>query len=572
MMDGGGIELFPICYNTVTNVIDGRGLLLNKRTPRIAGRVMSGALLLGVATIVSKVIGTLQKIPLQNIGGDGVFGIYNVVYPFYVLLLAIASAGIPVAIARLVAECEASGDELGSEQVLLASGGLMTVTGVAGFIAMLASAEWIASWIGNKHTVEAIQSSAFALLVMPLAAVLRGYDQGRGRMVSTAVSQIVEQIGRVAIMIGLLLYYTRIGAAAETIAAGATFGSFIGGICGLLAMIFFRWRERRRRTSLRPVARLGLGEQARGVWNWIRRLAWTGLPICLGVIVLPAVNVVDVFTVPWLLLHQGWNEVDSLVQFGVYSRAYPLVQLVTMVASSLTVGIVPTIVALMRSEGAAGVAAMIETVLRWSWLLGLAGTIGLVALAEPLNVALYTDSTGMLAFVLVVSTAISGVFHAVSAALLQGMGVVLAPALHLVCAAIVKAALNVWLVPAYGINGAAISAVASLGLAAAMNAYALTVASGVHYSAWGARSGRLALALGGMAAGVSLAAAVPSWLGASGRLAAVLAVAAGVPLGAALYALLIVAFGAVRSQELIVLPCIGPKIASLATRLLRCLR
>ncbi|EJW18860.1 polysaccharide biosynthesis protein [Paenibacillus alvei DSM 29] len=107
---------------------------MNKRPPRVAGQVMSGALLLGMATIVSKVIGTLQKIPLQNIGGDGVFGIYNAVYPFYVLLVAIASAGIPVAVARLVAECEAAGDEIGSEQVLLASGLLMTVTGVAVFL------------------------------------------------------------------------------------------------------------------------------------------------------------------------------------------------------------------------------------------------------------------------------------------------------------------------------------------------------------------------------------------------------------------------------------------------------
>ncbi|MBG9734328.1 membrane protein [Paenibacillus alvei] len=528
---------------------------------------MSGALLLGMATIVSKVIGTLQKIPLQNIGGDGVFGIYNAVYPFYVLLVAIASAGIPVAVARLVAECEAAGDEIGSEQVLLASGLLMTVTGVAVFFAMLNGAEQIAAWIGNQHTEAAIQSSAYALLVMPLAAALRGYDQGRGRMTSTAVSQVVEQTGRVAVMIGLLLYYSRLGAADETIAAGATFGSFAGGVCGLLSMMLFRRREKRvGRYLKRRQVPLGVRQQARAIWGWICRLTWTALPICLGAIVLPAVNVVDVFTVPRFLLHQGWNETEALAQFGVYSRAYPLVQLVTMVASSLAVGVVPTVALVMRKEGTVGIAPMIETALRWSWVLGLAATIGLVALAEPLNVALYTDSAGMLTFVLVASTAASGVFHAVSAALLQGMGAVRAPALHLVCAAIAKAALNIWLIPAYGIAGAAISAAASLGLAAALNAHALAAASGVHFAAWGARSARLALALGGMAAGVSLAAAVPAWLGASGRLAAVLAVAIGVPLGAAIFAPLAISLGAIRPQELAQLPRIGSKLASFAAR------
>ncbi|WP_244965833.1 putative polysaccharide biosynthesis protein [Paenibacillus alvei] len=540
---------------------------MNKRPPRVAGQVMSGALLLGMATIVSKVIGTLQKIPLQNIGGDGVFGIYNAVYPFYVLLVAIASAGIPVAVARLVAECEAAGDEIGSEQVLLASGLLMTVTGVAVFFAMLNGAEQIAAWIGNQHTEAAIQSSAYALLVMPLAAALRGYDQGRGRMTSTAVSQVVEQTGRVAVMIGLLLYYSRLGAADETIAAGATFGSFAGGVCGLLSMMLFRRREKRvGRYLKRRQVPLGVRQQARAIWGWIRRLTWTALPICLGAIVLPAVNVVDVFTVPRFLLHQGWNETEALTQFGVYSRAYPLVQLVTMVASSLAVGVVPTVALVMRKEGTVGIAPMIETALRWSWVLGLAATIGLVALAEPLNVALYTDSAGMLTFVLVASTAASGVFHAVSAALLQGMGAVRAPALHLVCAAIAKAALNIWLIPAYGIAGAAISAAASLGLAAALNAHALAAASGVHFAAWGARSARLVLALGGMAAGVSLAAAVPAWLGASGRLAAVLAVAIGVPLGAAIFAPLAISLGAIRPQELAQLPRIGSKLASFAAR------
>lgn len=528
---------------------------------------MSGALLLGMATIVSKVIGTLQKIPLQNIGGDGVFGIYNAVYPFYILLVAVASAGIPVAVARLVAECESAGDERGSEQVLLASGLLMTVTGIAGFFAMLTGAEQIADWIGNQHTVAAIQSSAYALLVMPLAAALRGYDQGRGRMTSTAVSQVVEQTGRVAVMIGLLLYYSRLGAADETIAAGATFGSFAGGVCGLLTMLLFHRREKQAGRHLkRKQKRLRLIQQAGAIWVWIRRLTWTALPICLGAIVLPAVNVVDVFTVPRFLLHQGWNEADALAQFGVYSRAYPLVQLVTMVAGSLAVGIVPTVASVMRSEGTAGIASTVEIALRWSWMLGLAATIGLVVLAEPLNIALYTDSTGTLTFVLVASTAVSGVFHAVSAALLQGMGAVRAPALHLICAAIAKAALNIWLIPAYGIAGAAIAAAASLGLAAALNAHALAAASGVHFAAWGARSARLTLALGGMAAGVSLAAAVPAWLGASGRLAAVLAVAMGVPLGTAIFALLAIALGAVRPQELAQLPRIGSRLASFAAR------
>ncbi|MCY9796627.1 polysaccharide biosynthesis protein, partial [Paenibacillus apiarius] len=496
---------------------------MNERKSRTAGQVVSGALILGLATVVSKVIGTLQKIPLQNMGGDGVFGIYNAVYPFYVLLVVVASAGIPVAVARLVAECEAAGDERGSRQVLHASCALMSVTGLIGFAAMMSGAEAMGGWIGNRHTVPAIQSSAYALLVMPLAAALRGYNQGRGEMNSTAVSQVIEQTGRVTVMIALLLYYTSHGAADETVAAGATFGSFAGGVCGLLTMGIYWWIEHRKRPNRmarqrkdtfaaatdeavtvhsvqqggrqRPdsaVVQDGPASRRQGggsptLWTMMRRLAWTALPICLGAIVMPAVNVVDVFTVPRLLLEQGLSEAGALAQFGIYSRAFPLVQLVTMVAGSLAVGLVPTVAETVRRQDEPQLRTIIQAAQRWAWLLGLAATAGLIALAEPINVALYTDNAGWTAFVLVASTAVSGVFQAVTAALMQGMGAVRAPALHLLAAACVKAALNVWLVPAYGIAGAATSAAAALALAAALNALALARASGVGIAAWGAR-------------------------------------------------------------------------------------
>lgn len=58
-------------------------------------RLLQGAFILSAAAIISKLIGTLQKIPLQNLGGDAVFGIYNTVYPLYTMLLTVAMLGLP---------------------------------------------------------------------------------------------------------------------------------------------------------------------------------------------------------------------------------------------------------------------------------------------------------------------------------------------------------------------------------------------------------------------------------------------------------------------------------------------
>ncbi|GAC42456.1 membrane protein [Paenibacillus popilliae ATCC 14706] len=517
--------------------------------------------------MLSKMIGTLQKIPLQNIGGDGVFGIYNAVYPFYVLLVVVASAGIPVAVARLIAECEATGDETGSNRVLYASCLLMSITGLIGFLALTWGAETVASWIGNRHTVPAIRSSAYALLVMPLGAALRGYDQGRGRMESTAASQVAEQTGRVGIMIALLLYYVSREAPEETIAAGATFGSFAGGVCGLAAMACFRWKERRSAASAtRAISAASAPAASPTIGGWMWRLARTALPICLGAIVMPAVNVVDVFTVPRLLARSGLGEAGALAEFGVYSRAFPLVQLATMVASSLAVGLVPSVADAARRD-AGELRELLASALRWTWLIGWATATGLIALAEPINVALYTNATGMAAFVWIASTAVSGMLQAVTAPLLQGIGAVRAPALILLFAAGVKAAINLWLVPAYGIAGAAMSSAASLALAAALNAAALSRASGVRYAAWGARTARLALALAVMAAAARLPALAPAALGLGVRTGALLAVAGGVPLGALVFAGLALRLGFVRPHELAALPRIGPALIRIAAKI-----
>src|SRR5690625_3291868 len=97
--------------------------------PQATSTLASGVAILASAAIISKLLGTLQKIPLQNIGGDEVFGIYNAVYPFYTLILFIATAGFPVAVSRFVSEHTAQGDADGARHVLRVSSNILLATG-----------------------------------------------------------------------------------------------------------------------------------------------------------------------------------------------------------------------------------------------------------------------------------------------------------------------------------------------------------------------------------------------------------------------------------------------------------
>lgn len=167
-------------------------------------RLLQGAFILSAAAIISKLIGTLQKIPLQNLGGDAVFGIYNTVYPLYTMLLTVAMLGLPAAISKFVAEASAGRRDEEGRRILLLSA---LITGISGLIIgaiTYAGAPIIAEWVGNSHVMPALRTSAWGLAVVPVMSAIRGYFQGLHNMVPTAVSQIVEQSVRVTVMIVLL--------------------------------------------------------------------------------------------------------------------------------------------------------------------------------------------------------------------------------------------------------------------------------------------------------------------------------------------------------------------------------
>lgn len=492
--------------------------------------LLRGAAVLAAAAVVSKLIGTLQKIPLQNLAGDTVFGIYNAVYPLYVLILFMATAGFPLVVSKFVSECVAAGRPAEAGRVLRVASIVLTGTGLVCFVLLYFGAETIAGWMGLPQTAPAIRSVSFALLVVPLMSALRGYYQGFQSMLPTAWSQIWEQTVRVATMFTLLVVLLGAGADAATVAAGATFGSVTGALAGLGVMLWYRSRETREKRADRGTgplagdaggaaamhsapdsanAREGVveapgcdlaarptretadryhrpqagppvpstntagqtGPGQRGAsagesdWRLMRRLAAYALPLCLGTIAMPILTLTDSFTIPRLLLQRGEDAAGALFQFGLYNHGLPLVQLVAMIASSLSAAIVPAVAEARQRSDAAALRQLAATSLRLCWLLALPAASGLALLAEPINMLFYKTTEGSFTMALLSFTALGSAVNIIAASVLQGIGAVRAPALYLLLAAAVKAAGNVALVPRYGITGAAAAAVAAFALA-----------------------------------------------------------------------------------------------------------
>lgn len=547
-------------------------------------KLLEGAFILSAAAILTKLIGTLQKIPLQNMGGDAAFGIYNTVYPLYNMLATVAMLGLPAAISKFVAEASAGRNAAEGRKVLRISASTTLLSGLLLASAVYAGAPLLAKWIGNSHVTAALRSSAWALAVVPPMAALRGYFQGLHNMVPTAVSQVVEQTVRVGVMIALLLYLTRGGADAASIAAGALLGSAAGGAAGLLVMLLYLRRHRQGRepdteqpgAATEEAAALEMPAivPADGGWSApgsrLRRLLGYSLPVMLGLLATPLIGLVDVFTVPRLLA-SGQSEAAAMVQFGIYNRGLPLVQLVTMLATSLSVVFIPA----LADANYRGDRRLIETrcslSLRWFWLLGLAASVGLAVLAVPVNTALYGDAAGSGAMAWLAFTAAGGTVSIISAALLQGLGIVRAPALHLLAAALLKAALNLLLIPQQGIAGAAIASVAANGAAAALNVLLLRRRGYVRlrFADAAVRPAALLAGLAAAAAAVSYgvsAAAEAAGLGGT-RTAALAQSVLGVLAGCAAFAVGAVALRLLREEELRQLPGFGPRLADKLKRL-----
>ncbi|AZS13076.1 putative polysaccharide biosynthesis protein [Paenibacillus lutimineralis] len=549
----------------------------------VSSQLLKGAAVLSLAAIITKLLGTLQKIPLQNIGGDGVFGIYNTVYPFYTILLTLATAGFPTAVSKFVAERHAEGDERGKQAVLRLATIMMIVLGLAGSALMYFGAPLLALLIGSSQLVPALRSAAPALLFIPLSASLRGYFQGLQNMIPTAVSQVTEQAVRVVAMIVFLLYLSSVGAVESVIAGGALSGSAFGGAAGLLVMLMY-WVSYRRKLGTEFVqdggARAGAnrikgdagkgialvvpgdpGERGRALLSSLLRYA---IPICLASLAVPLISLVDTFTLPRLLSAHG-DELAIMSAVGVYNRGIPLVQLVTMLASSLSVLFIPVLAEMNVRGDSAGIRRQLTLALRWFWLIGLASSAGLALLAEPINVMLYQDGTGSGTMAWIAWTAAPGALVTVTAALLQGLGFVRAPALHLLLAAALKIALNAALVPQLGITGAAIAGIVAYAVAAALNLALLLRRTGLRPHAHAAllRPAGAVLALAAVVLLLRLAAApLPQ-----SRLIAALVSLLGVLLGAAVFAVAVLRTRLLTAAEVAALPRIGPKLLRLFVRL-----
>ena len=170
---------------------------------------LTGAIVLAVAGIICRVLGVIFRIPLTNIVGNFGMGIYQMVFPLYALLLIVSSAGIPIAISKMVAREMTADNKSECKKILFNALILLSVIGLVLSLLFIIFSSQIASLQGNKDVGIIYIAIAPSVFLVCIISALRGYFQGMQNMIPTAVSQIIEQLIKMAVGITLALMFIK---------------------------------------------------------------------------------------------------------------------------------------------------------------------------------------------------------------------------------------------------------------------------------------------------------------------------------------------------------------------------
>ncbi|MDD4122241.1 MAG: polysaccharide biosynthesis protein [Eubacteriales bacterium] len=443
---------------------------------------IQGAVILGVAGIIIKIMGAFFRIPLANLIGDEGMGYYQTAYPIYVLFLTLATAGIPIAISKMVSERVAVDNHYEAYRVFRISFILLFSIGICSSAILFFGAGQIVNAIGNPGAKYAMMSIAPALLFVPIMAAYRGYFQGMQNMKPTAVSQVVEQFFRV--LTGLALAYYLIKYGLEFAAAGASFGATAGSITGLIAVIaIYYYHKGSLRGDVERTRRISTEKGSKILAN----IFMIAVPVTIGAAIMPIMNTIDVGIVMRRLQETGWSEGAANGLYGqLTGMAGPLINFPQVLTQAIAMSLVPAIAAAYKENDMNFLNYNVRLGLRSAILVGLPCALGMMTLAEPIMLLLYpmqkasAVSAAPCLFIMAFGVIFLSMVQTLTG-VLQGLGRPMIPVINLCAGAAVKIVLTYTLtgIDSINVKGAAIGTVAAYMVASVLNIIAVKKYTGV---------------------------------------------------------------------------------------------
>ncbi|MFL1696078.1 oligosaccharide flippase family protein [Weissella kandleri] len=429
--------------------------MLNQSPSR---HLAQGVGLLTLTGLIAKVLSAMYRIPLQNMVGNAGFYVYQQVYPLYGIGVVLALSGWPMLIAKVVSE------QSSQRQAQIAAARLhriLVVISLILFSSIYFGAPTLACWMGGDlQLIPVIQMVAWMFLFMPILATTRGYSQGLLNMKPTAISQIVEQLVRVLIIVGVAWWANTQKWTIYQTGQGTMAGAPLAALVASLVL----W------PTFRQFGMIQVRTDERDAWpqlRWtvlVKRLWYEGGLLVLVTALLVLFQLMDSFSVKGLLVHSGFLATQAESWKGIYDRGQPLVQLGMVLATSLGTVLLPNLRQFFVQQKKQAFQLDFQRSFRLSLFLILLTTVGMIAVMPYLNQTLFGSRQGTVILDVYVLSMIPATLMTVGVTVLQSLDQTRYLCWKLMLGIGCKWLLNQALMPSMGLVGASCSTVLSLSL------------------------------------------------------------------------------------------------------------
>ena len=398
---------------------------------KAAGNFIIQGSILAIAGIIVRLIGMVYRIPLINIIGKEGNGYYTAAYDIYVILLIISSYSLPTAVSKMVAAKLGKGEYRNSQRVLKTALLYATAAGGIGAAILGLGAEPLAELLRMPFCKYALLSFAPTIWIMAYLGVLRGYFQGTGNMVPTAVSQILEQLVNAAVSIGAATFLFAKGLQADAVyetehyahaygAAGGTIGTGAGAFAAFLFFLFLFW-------VYRPVMRRQKRRDKTGRIDPYSRLlivmTATVVPIVLSSAVYNVSAVIDNYLFSHGMDQLGRTE-EIAAQWGTFGQYHLLFNIPVAMSNALSSSLIPSLTRAVAEKDRKQTLEKVQMAVRFSMIIAIPSAVGLCVLSGPINNLLFSGDDNTLLIKITIAGALAVVFFSLSTvrnAILQGL-------------------------------------------------------------------------------------------------------------------------------------------------------
>ena len=377
-----------------------------------------GASILLVATVLVKVIGMIFKIPLSSLIGDLGFGYFSSAYDLFNPIYTIAMAGLPIAVSRVVAEHMASGRFRDVHSTLKITRRLFLVTGLTGFALMLALIyPYVSVTDETGRTIYSLFAIAPSLLFCCIMSTYRGYYEGLRNMYPTAVSNIIEALGKLILGYGFAFVVMKISGNVAYAAAAAAAGIMVGTAA---SAGYLKIRHHIKGDGITP-SELANSPDPEAVRKATKTIILIAIPVVLSSLANSIATLVDVTMVKWQLSNLMENYAENIRQmysasiadynknakeiltneaiptflYGVRSKAFTLYNLAPSITSALGVGALPVLAASWVKRDSVLVKHNLESMFKMTAIVAMPVGFGFMFLSRGVMGLLYSGTTSI---------------------------------------------------------------------------------------------------------------------------------------------------------------------------------